>query len=349
MQHVYCYFHNSPGRVINFEAKIKILEIVEFASQYPFIMFSGDNGFSFPERAFEESYRCYPVSFIEKPQLENGDKVILPDSALKYLALTRVDYPMLFEIYNAATERRSHCGVIEFTAEEGMLYMPYWMMQNMLLQEGDIVRVKTATLPKGTYVKFQLHTKDFLEISDPKAVLEKTLRNFSCLTTGDSFMMSYNNKYYYIDVIETKPSSAISIIDTDCEAEFVAPLDCKQSARGSSTLSSSEEAKEEVRSQFTPFSGVGRRMDGKIVQSPGVPINSSISTKSAPQVTNRNASGPRSAPSSATKHPSRNIVFASDTKNDPEKASMKNITGDEIMKEPPRFQPFTGRRYSLKG
>lgn len=56
---------------------------------------------------------------------------------------------MLFELYNAATERRSHCGVLEFTANEGMLYMPYWMMQNMLLQEGDIVKVKNATLPKG--------------------------------------------------------------------------------------------------------------------------------------------------------------------------------------------------------
>ncbi len=44
------------------------------------------------------------------------------------------------------------------------------MMQNMLLQEGDIVRVKSATLPKGTFVKLQPHTKDFLDISNPKAV-----------------------------------------------------------------------------------------------------------------------------------------------------------------------------------
>ena len=44
-------------------------------------------------------------------------------------------------------------------------------MQNMLLQEGDTVRVKNATLPKGTYVKLQPHTKDFLDISNPKAML----------------------------------------------------------------------------------------------------------------------------------------------------------------------------------
>lgn len=45
------------------------------------------------------------------------------------------------------------------------------MMQNMLLQEGDTVRVKNVTLPKGKYVKLQPHTKDFLDISNPKAML----------------------------------------------------------------------------------------------------------------------------------------------------------------------------------
>lgn len=44
------------------------------------------------------------------------------------------------------------------------------MMENMLLQEGDIVKVKNVTLPKGTYVKLQPHTKDFLDISNPKAM-----------------------------------------------------------------------------------------------------------------------------------------------------------------------------------
>lgn len=41
----------------------------------------------------------------------------------------------------------------------------------MLLQEGDIVNVKNASLSKGTYVKLQPHTTDFLDISNPKAML----------------------------------------------------------------------------------------------------------------------------------------------------------------------------------
>lgn len=41
----------------------------------------------------------------------------------------------------------------------------------MLLQEGDIVQLRNTSLEKGTFVKLQPHTKDFLDISNPKAML----------------------------------------------------------------------------------------------------------------------------------------------------------------------------------
>lgn len=44
-------------------------------------------------------------------------------------------------------------------------------------------------------------------------------------------MVAYNNKKFYIDIIETKPSAAISIIETDCEVDFAPPLDYKEPER----------------------------------------------------------------------------------------------------------------------
>lgn len=35
---------------------------------------------------------------------------------------------------------------------------------------------------QGKYVKLQPFTSDFLDISNPKAVLERTLRTYTCLT-----------------------------------------------------------------------------------------------------------------------------------------------------------------------
>lgn len=98
-------------------------------------------------------------------------------------------------------------------------------MQNLALEEGEIVNLKSASLPKGTYVKLQPHTTDFIDISNPKAVLETTLRNFSCLTVGDQITINYNNRQYFIDIVEAKPQAAISVIETDCEVDFAPPLD----------------------------------------------------------------------------------------------------------------------------
>ena len=230
---------------------------------------------------FQQNYRCYPVSFIDKAHLEEGNKVILPPSALDRLAMLHIDYPMLFKMENKKSKKTTHCGVLEFVADEGMIYIPYWMMQNLLIEEGDIVSIRSATLPKGKFVKLQPHTKDFLDISNPKAVLERTLRNYSCLSVGDAILVPYNNKNYYIDIIEAKPEAAVSIVETDCEVDFAPPLDYVEPERQPSKAptglggappslggSASGKAPAEPEPEPEPegpmaFAGSGRRLDGK--------------------------------------------------------------------------------------
>ncbi|KAK4378207.1 hypothetical protein RND71_000069 [Anisodus tanguticus] len=311
-------------------------------------------GYGYHGRSFEQTYRCYPASFIDKPQLENGDKIIMPPSALDRLASLHIDYPMLFELRNASTERVSHCGVLEFIAEEGMIYMPYWMMQNLFLQEGDIVTVKNVTLPKGKYVKLQPHTKDFLDISNPKAILETTLRNFSCLTTGDSIMVAYNNKKYYIDIVETKPSNGISIIETDCEVDFAPPLDYKEPERAAPSRPSKapaevQEAATEVEPKFNPFTGGARRLDGKPLKQQPPPSSSSGSSDKQSGVTNAGKTS-AAAPSAQTssRQSQGKLVFGSNTNRAPEKQK-EPVKEEPEKKEEPKFQPFSGKKYSLRG
>jgi hypothetical protein len=85
-------------------------------------------------------------------------------------------------------------GVLEFIAQEGMVYLPFWMMENMHLNEGDVIHLRSATIPKGSFVKLQPQTSDFLQINNPKAVLEKSLGSFSALTKGETFRIFYNKK-----------------------------------------------------------------------------------------------------------------------------------------------------------
>ncbi|KAK9090615.1 hypothetical protein Sjap_023792 [Stephania japonica] len=276
-----------------------------------------------------------------------------------------IDYPMLFELRNATTERVSHCGVLEFTAEEGIIYIPHWMMENLLLQEGDIVRMKNVTLPKGTYMKLQPHTKDFLDISDPKAILETTLRNFSCLTTGDCIMVAYNDKKYYIDIVETRPSNAISIIETDCEVDFAPPLDYKEPERPAPTIPSSKasaqvlvpESPAEVEHRFIPFLGVGRRLDGKPLQKQPASIPPTASAKDKQPVTTvgggQDPSGSSSRSVASRQHHGK-LVFGSSMRNtqkELQKATTSKETkkDDQEKKEKVNFQAFSGRKYTLKG
>ncbi|XP_039852159.1 ubiquitin recognition factor in ER-associated degradation protein 1-like [Panicum virgatum] len=241
---------------------------------------------------FEHTYRCYPASSAARPHLETGDKVLLPASALHRLASLRIDYPMQFELRgcsnaNAASgdandatggataaaqasdPRTSHCGVLEFVADEGTVVMPGWMMENLRLRAGDAVRVRSASLPKGTYVKLRPHAAAFLDVSNLKAVLEKTLRAFSCFTTGDTIAVAYNNRSNRVDIVEMRPATAVSIVDTDCEVDFAPPLDYREPEKPQQPTASPSEAgdddavaKDDETPEFRPFTGSGKRLDG---------------------------------------------------------------------------------------
>eukprot|EP00971_Amphidinium_carterae_P021763 429346-Amphidinium_carterae.1 len=229
---------------------------------------------------FDHQYNAYPVSFIGKEELENGNKLILPQSALDHLARLNISYPMLFEISNGS--HRTHCGVQEFIADEGTCYIPYWIMQNLLLREGDVLRITNISLPKGSFVKLQPHSSDFLDINNPKAVLETSLRNFATLTVGDVIVINYNQKKYYIDIIECKPASAVSIIEADVNVDFAPPKDYREPApvtnASTTAFQGTEEAEEEVAAapkKDLCFSGAGQRIDGKPIKTPAIPTAAS--------------------------------------------------------------------------
>lgn len=94
------------------------------------------------------------------------------------------------------------------------------MMHNLLLEEGDIIQIESVSLPVATFSKFQPQSPDFLDITNPKAVLENALRNFACLTNGDLIAIKYNSKVYELCVLETRPGNAVTIIECDMNVSF---------------------------------------------------------------------------------------------------------------------------------
>ncbi|KAF9469156.1 ubiquitin fusion degradation protein I [Collybia nuda] len=182
-----------------------------------------------PPRSYDEYLKAYSVAMLpgrERENLSYGGKIIMPPSALANLTNLDLDSPWMFQLRNPANPAAStHAGVLEFIAEEGVVHLPYWMMKTLRLNEGDPIRITGTELPKGKLVKLQAQSVHFLEISDPKAVLEQALRNFSALTQGDIIEISYNSIIFSLLVMEAKPGGeGINIVDTDLEVDFAAPV-----------------------------------------------------------------------------------------------------------------------------
>ncbi|KAJ3383379.1 ubiquitin fusion degradation protein [Lobulomyces angularis] len=227
---------------------------------------------------FEKTYRCYSILCMQgNPKvldIQNGGKIFLPPSALLAIQSMQVQFPLTFHLSNhkETNLKSTHAGVLEFNAEEGRVYVPQWLMVQLMLNEGDLIKVKYSALPLGTYVKIQAQSVDFLEIHDHRAVLEKAFRNYGTLTEGDIITINYNNRTYDILVMETKPKGAISIVETDLQTEFAAPLGyqeptpipkklTKPSLEGSVENITQHVVKEEE--GFSAFHGSGQKLSGK--------------------------------------------------------------------------------------
>lgn len=180
-------------------------------------------------RSYNVYLKAYSVAMLpgrERENLSYGGKIIMPPSALAHLTHLDLEGPWMFQLTNATNPAAStHAGVLEFIAEEGIVHLPYWMMKTLRLNEGDPIRITGAELPKGKFVKLQAQSTHFLEISDPKAVLEQALRNFTALTQGDIIEIYYNSIIFGFLVMEATPGGGgINVLDTDLEVDFAPPV-----------------------------------------------------------------------------------------------------------------------------
>jgi len=218
-----------------------------------------------------------------RQDVDKGGKIILPPSALDTLTHFHIQYPMLFKLSNTRASRDTHCGVLEFVADEGRVYLPYWMMNNLCLEEGSMIHVENVSLSIAEFAKFQPQSTDFLDITNPKAVLENALRNFACLTTGDMIAINYNDKVYELKVLETKPQRAVSIIECDMNVDFAPAVGYQEPTRPTPVDDEEPMAVDMTdyvdASKFIAFSGQGNRLDGKAKQTSSAPESSQQTIK----------------------------------------------------------------------
>lgn len=164
-----------------------------------------------------------------------GDKIKLPPSSFDKLSTQgAIDKgPMFFELSTVhqketagfPEQKTTHSGVLEFTATEGFAEIPPQVWQNLFPDnnQSPLIRVRYVRLPKGTYAKLQPEVLGFSDIPNHRAVLETTLRQHATLSEGDILIVHHGGIDYRLRVLELKPGSSISVLETDIEVDIIEP------------------------------------------------------------------------------------------------------------------------------
>ena len=230
------------------------------------------------------SYACSSQNpeMIEK--LKHSNKILLPESLLFELTKDNhdsLDNKLYFKISHLETGYGEVCGVHEFSSPPGVVHLPYHIMNSCSIGEGTNVKVELVSPPKGSFIKLRLHnSKEFSKLSNPKAVLEKIMSNdYPVVTQGQTIAIHYTdlNKVFMIDIVETKPSEVIEILNADINVDFDKALDYVEPepsppvqeawSESKSAISSSRAIprnyKTTVDYDMKRFPGVGHRLGSK--------------------------------------------------------------------------------------
>lgn len=113
---------------------------------------------------------------------------------------------------------------MEFTADEGSVGLPPHVWNNLFSEvsvNSPLVEVRYVWLPKGTYAKLQPERAGFSDLPNHKAILETSLRQHATLSQGDILTVNYGELAYKLRVLELKPSTSVSVLETDIEVDIV--------------------------------------------------------------------------------------------------------------------------------
>ena len=123
------------------------------------------------------SYSCSTQSEELTQRVKYSNKILLPPSVLHQLNDNDniPDDILFFKIINDKNQFHQICGIQEFSAPPGVVYIPYHVMEGLGIDQGDTVTIELTSPPDGSYIKLQPHKTEFINLYDPKAILEKVL------------------------------------------------------------------------------------------------------------------------------------------------------------------------------
>lgn len=128
-----------------------------------------------------------------------GDKLLLPPSALEAIAklteekygTSRLPNPLCLRLGNYSTGRSRPAGVLQFTAPEGHVVCPCWMLSELGAEPGALLRVSSADCPRATMLQLRPQLTSFHLAEDPQMMLQLGLHGvYTTLVAGETIRIA---------------------------------------------------------------------------------------------------------------------------------------------------------------
>ena len=159
-------------------------------------------------------------------ELEHSNKTLIPAACIPDLNLDAGT--TYIEIINPnINDKIAVCSVHEYTETPGIIFIPSRIMQTLGINASENIKVnQKIDIPKGEFIKIKPYEKAFIELSDPKAVLERHISQFyPVLSKGELISIKFAGKEHQIEIVETRPENVIQTTNCDINLEFARPYD----------------------------------------------------------------------------------------------------------------------------
>ena len=114
-----------------------------------------------------------------------------------------------------------YCGVQDFTADEGLVYLPNHLLDQLAINGCDVVTVKYINnVPKGEFVVIEPLNKEIFDIKDLDKYLEKVISGYCVLYQNQVINFEHENNFYKILIKKIKAvddieTNLIDVVNTD--------------------------------------------------------------------------------------------------------------------------------------
>ena len=176
----------------------------------------------------EFTLNAYSMVFSEHNmanKLEYGNKILLPSSMLPDLDIE--NGTVYFSVMNPRNCKEIFVGVHEYNDSPGICFLPHAMIERLHLNDGEPAIIKQIKdVESGTYIKIKPYEKAFIELEDPKAILERFIsENYPILSKNEVIIIKYLDIEYHIEVVECNPAHTIQTTNCDINVDSEKPLD----------------------------------------------------------------------------------------------------------------------------